>query len=676
LIENNQLALQADLRFHSTNREFPDLPPSGHLRIQFQLQPDTEDIDKQLPAGSGDVSIAAEQSQSTDDVIATTAHQPSTLLPPPQKTAQLGAPIPVERVDPRWHRYRFSVDLRSIANCREHLAGLTLRTSFPPLTKDHPVSTYPPIHVYPTIENLIPHSLCSFEFRMDRNQLAAYFDSVPLRIEVIQQQQQQQLPDRIIAAGEQLIPILQQPTERIVGPHPNLGGSSQLYTASIELFPERPQSEGGGKLGDLSLILHLEDFGVPIQLPEQSAEQSQLLGTPVITATQMEQETFSRSVHAPLPHHRAVASPPHPTKRGVSPAVKTRSTKPAASSPVVAKKTPIRRTKEYKTALALEQWKSAERNQFEKKMAVEEQQLMQAEAREWAHKEAERDEAIRKKMAELEAVEDRVRTTLRSLEAREKALALREREMELRKTDLEHQYERFLQDSKDVSRRMHDDHAALLKAENQKIVELEAQKQELLDEKAQLSAKYDGLQQEHQAAQQRHRQSIAAKQRASSPAAKPAHATEMDLMRLQNEKRNLETQIKTIEQSKQYYKQAWVKAVHDLVQLRKQTDDSKRNDLEKEMRELEHMRLRYLSQEEAELMMRHNASSQFRAAAMTTDGMQESEHDKSVALAPEQSAEIQRLERERDSLLSSGVYQPEDRLIRLLQDKIDEFRVK
>ncbi|XP_037339530.2 centrosomal protein of 120 kDa isoform X2 [Pungitius pungitius] len=281
---------------------------------------------------------------------------------------------------------------------------------------------------------------------------------------------------------------------------------------------------------------------------------------------------------------------------------------PAAPGPSVAP----RDTLEYRTALELELWKEEQEDLFDDQLRRKELSHMKALALEWRRRDGEREALVQKKEAEFNALEETLQRTLSDLETREKQLA--EAELEMSDAD----------------------------------------------------ARYKQLEKEFQMF--REQQNVRPEFRLQS---------EVNLLTL--EKVELERKLESTTKSKLHYKQQWGRALKELARFKQREQENAMTRLKKQQAELEAMRLRYLATEQKEAVQLErreldDIKNQLNRLKQQEDslGPAPSSAGPAPTRSPNEGAEehLSRLLEERDTLLRTGVYTHEDRIISELNRQI------
>nr|XP_040051413.1 centrosomal protein of 120 kDa-like [Gasterosteus aculeatus aculeatus] len=305
-----------------------------------------------------------------------------------------------------------------------------------------------------------------------------------------------------------------------------------------------------------------------------------------------------------------------------------------------------RDTLEYRTALELELWKEEQEDLFDDQLRRKELSHMQALALEWRRRDGEREALVQKKEAEFSALEETLQRTLSDLQTREKQLA--EAELETRRLQKELQAEHDLahRELQEAGRRLQQDCDHRVALERDKVRQVEEERVRLLQQMSDAEARYKQLEKEFQLF--REQQNVRPEFRLQS---------EVNLLTL--EKVELERKLESTTKSKLHYKQQWGRALKELARFKQREQENAMTRLKKQQAELEAMRLRYLATEQKEAVQLER---------------RELDDIKNQLNSPNEGAEehLSRLLEERDTLLRTGVYTHEDRIISELNRQIQE----
>nr|XP_040050626.1 centrosomal protein of 120 kDa-like [Gasterosteus aculeatus aculeatus] len=517
------------------------------------------------------------------------------------------------------HHYCFSLDLRSLRNLSPtHAIAATLRYSYHFFGSAAPIMTRPPLELQRNAEASPPQSYCAFDFAALPQQLQDTFLRVLLLVEVGHRDPTSgdQLMGR---ASLQLSPLLSCERSRRLSA---AGEPSwrQTHQDRVAVVGAQRASE---KVAELSYVATLEDFGL-VKARE----------VVVVDSSQSEPAAPTQP-------------PPHPAA-------------PTQPAP--------RDTLEYRTALELELWKEEQEDLFDDQLRRKELSHMQALALEWRRRDGEREALVQKKEAEFSALEETLQRTLSDLQTREKQLA--EAELETRRLQKELQAEHDLahRELQEAGRRLQQDCDHRVALERDKVRQVEEERVRLLQQMSDAEARYKQLEKEFQLF--REQQNVRPEFRLQS---------EVNLLTL--EKVELERKLESTTKSKLHYKQQWGRALKELARFKQREQENAMTRLKKQQAELEAMRLRYLATEQKEAVQLErreldDIKNQLNRLKQQEDklGPAPSSAGPAPTRSPNEGAEehLSRLLEERDTLLRTGVYTHEDRIISELNRQIQE----
>ncbi|XP_005857181.1 PREDICTED: centrosomal protein of 120 kDa [Myotis brandtii] len=336
-----------------------------------------------------------------------------------------------------------------------------------------------------------------------------------------------------------------------------------------------------------------------------------------------------------------------------------------------------RETLEYKAALELEMWKERQEDIFENQLKQKELAHMQALAEEWKKRDRERESLVKKKVAEYTLLEGKLQKTLIDLEKREHQLAITESELQQERRELKSEREQNLQELQNSIRRAKEDCVHQVELERLKIKQLEEDKHRLQQQLNDAENKYKILEKEFQ-------------QFKDQQSNKPELRLQSEINLLTLEKVELERKLESATKSKLHYKQQWGRALKELARLKQREQESQMARLKKQQEELEQMRLRYLASEEKDTVkterqelldirnelnrLRQQEQKQCQDSREIASGKVNGPHGD--ALEEGLDDYLTRLIEERDTLMRTGVYNHEDRIISELDRQIREVLAK
>ncbi|KAM9810498.1 centrosomal protein of 120 kDa [Neosynchiropus ocellatus] len=310
---------------------------------------------------------------------------------------------------------------------------------------------------------------------------------------------------------------------------------------------------------------------------------------------------------------------------------------PPPPAPVVAP----RDTPEYRAALELELWKEEQKLLFEDEMKKKQLSSLQAQAEEWRRRDREREAVIKKKESEYDHMVERLEKTLADLEKRERQLERKEKQL----AESESQAQRLQQQLQESSRRLQLDSDHRVALEREKASDWEA--------------RYKQLERDFQAF--REQQNL-----------RPEVRLQCDINLLTLEKVELERKLESTTKSKLHYKQQWGRALKELARFKQREQESAVTRLKRQQAELDDMRVQFLAAQEKNLVQVDRQ--ELDHIKNQLERLQEEKAGPAPPAAPDRSPDdrLSRLLEERDTLLRTGVYSPQDRIIAELDRHIRE----
>ncbi|KAF4072204.1 hypothetical protein AMELA_G00260510 [Ameiurus melas] len=516
------------------------------------------------------------------------------------------------------HHYCFSIDLRSIRDLNVNFpVNCTLRYAYQFFGSAAPIMTNPAVEIRKNTEVFLPQSYCAFDFAALPNQLQDTFLRVPLVVEMWHRDPTaRDVP--LGMASIQLSHLLSSEKTRFLG-QSGQQHWRQTYSERLAVIKTTGSNE---KVAELSYVTVLEDMGLVKAKDVLLSESSQ---------------TANQAYHKP-------AAPARTYSGGEV------GTKP-------------RETLEYRAALELEKWKEVQEDLFVNQLKQKELSRMQALAEEWRKRDREREALVKKKEMEYNLLEEQLQKTLADLEKREKTLAHAEMEMQRLQREMHVEHEFSMRELQDSTRRLREDCAHQVELERSKVRQLEEDlvkhQQQVID----AEKKYKLLEKEFQ----RYRD-----QQSTRP---EIHLqSEINLLRL--EKAELERKFESTTKSKLHYKQQWGRALKELARFKQREQENAMTRLKKQQQELEHMRIRYLAAEEKEAVK--NEKHELQDIRNELNRLKQQDEKRTwkepTSMSMNESADehLSRLLEERDTLLRTGVYTHEDRIIAELNRQIQE----
>ncbi|GFS03226.1 centrosomal protein of 120 kDa [Elysia marginata] len=539
-------------------------------------------------------------------------------------------------VPPQAHHYTFSIDLRSIReNQSTNTINIFLRYMYPFFGSAAPILTHPPVEIRKGSEVLLPQSFCAFDFACTVQQLQDTFVKVPLMVEVWHRDRHLSQDILIGSAKLPLSSVISMDRTRMM----SSSGMTGWRQETSDRVPVMSANGSQERCADISLVLCLEDWG-PI--------------TPVLNGQNRAQH--QGSVLGAAGHHH---TQPSVVSDGVG-----------ASSP--------HGSSQYQAAVELELWKEEKEKEFEKQLKTKEATYMKALAEEWKKRDTEREVLTQKKLTEYKQMEDQLRKTLNDLEKREKKLLLNEQEVMKLRTELQREHDRKLEEIKEASRRMKEDCDHQVDLQKMKSKELEDMIERYKKEVAEGLKKFRALENEF---------ALYKEQQMKTPEVR----LQSELNLLNMEKMELERKLDAAAKSKLHYKQQWGRALREVATLKQKEQEVAKAHLVRQQQELEQMRLRYMAAEEKEIVSKE--SKELEEIKQQINKLKQMEEErlrntsdsnplpsvqdaygKSLNMGLDSSVDehITRLLEERDTLLRTGVYTTQDKIIAELDRQIRE----
>ncbi|KAJ3052425.1 hypothetical protein HK097_006298 [Rhizophlyctis rosea] len=575
---------------------------------------------------------------------------------------------PTEPTSTRWHQYRFSIDLRSVRDFHPKAASIYFKYSYQPFGTSSPVITHPILDIFRTTQDvLLPHSFCAFEFVMSPDRLQIYLEALPLVIEMWSKYPQ----TKDVKLGTATIDL-----SRVLGMPRVMSSEGSTVIQSIEEYVMVSTAAGEDKrfkkVADLRVVFALEDFGV---LEEQDDARGLEDGEPGWAADHPQQQQ-PRSKRASVVYQSAE---PDPAPESSVPDT------PGSAAPS------IHETAEYKAALQLELWKQEEERKFRDRLVVRENEFMAEFSREWKRRERDREQLMKRKIDEFKALESQMQKLVADLEVREKRLLRGEEDLIRRKEEIGREGERRVEETRDAARRLHDEFRHRMEIERGKAADAEAHRDRALKERDDAEAKRKVLERELVEL----RQSLSS----GTEATLKAELNTVTAVKIQ-----LERKVTALERAKKHYKSEWVQALRALAKAKKGWQADLEERLAREREEVERMKVQVKEKDELdgvqgemntldrlrrELdLLRKTGEGEYGGAKLESalDGAVASEDWLGALVAklksgtepterfdPQVLNEVERLTRERENLLDTGVYTREDSLVRALDKRIREL---
>ncbi|KAG0426752.1 hypothetical protein HPB47_026149, partial [Ixodes persulcatus] len=362
-----------------------------------------------------------------------------------------------------FHHYVLSLDIRSLL-LRAAKGGSTqcyVRYHYPFLGTTMPFRSRPPTVVRPGTSATVVGGYASYHFAANSDMVEAAFTEVPLSVDVISIDGHM---ERLLGTADfSLSPVLSCPTSTFVQDGSRKLGSRRVRTSKASLLDTRRSL-----VGELEAVVCLDDLGVTV-VPPATPLQGDRTKLPQVPATPGAEGTAA--------YEREI----------------------------------------FKIMTELELWKEQQEILFRSRLKEKEDAHLKAISEEWKQHDLEREAALKKRVKECKDLEDKLKSSLSSIEARERDLSLREaevkeckdledklksslssieareRDLSLReaefgqqKSDFQFLKGRLQKETKDTIKRSLQEYEHLLGLEKKKVADLEAEQQRLRNQVSKL----------------------------------------------------------------------------------------------------------------------------------------------------------------------------------------------
>ncbi|XP_061672203.1 centrosomal protein of 120 kDa isoform X2 [Syngnathoides biaculeatus] len=524
------------------------------------------------------------------------------------------------------HHYCFSLDLCSLRQTGlTHTIAATVRYSYEFFGSTVPVMTSRPVELHRNTDLSLPHSYCAFDFAAVPQQLQDNFLRVPLVLELWHQDRSSKTDLLIGRASLQLSHLLAAERSR----HPasmREAAWRQTHQDRVPFFSTLSSNE---KVAELSYTATLDDFGLV-----------NVKDIPVPDSAENEPAPPLEDTASPPTHHAPSSGPPAP---------------PLPTGPPYP-----RDTMEYRTALELELWKETQEDLFNDQLRKKEFSHMQALAEEWMRREHEREAWVKKKEMECSRLEEQLQKTLADLEKKEKHLTEAELKTQRLQRDLHAEHKLTQKEAQETIRRLQleCDHRMALERDKARL--LEEERTRLLKQITDGENRYKQLEKDF--LHLREQQNI-----------RPEVRLQTEIKILSLEKVELERKLESTTKSKLYYKEQWGRSLKDLTRFKQENAMML---LKKQQAEMDAIRLRSAATEEKEAVRQERQE-----LGDIRNQLNRLKQQGDIAPPPSAPAptlnhntneHLSRLLEERDTLLRTGVYGQDDRIIAELNRQIGD----
>ena len=333
---------------------------------------------------------------------------------------------------------------------------------------------------------------------------------------------------------------------------------------------------------------------------------------------------------------------------------------------------PARETQEYQVAMALEMWRQQQEDHFNAELTSKENQHMKVIAEEWKQRDLEREILVKRKLEEYQAFEIKLRKTLEELDGREKKVLEFDDQLQRKEKLLAEEYNRREVELTENLRRMKEEFEHQLLLERRKCADAETRSRQLEGEQVVLQQQLKEKDQE-----------LFALKESLVNRSEVKMQSDMNLLLL--EKTELERKVESITKSKVHYKQQWGRALRELARVKLNEQEAAQSRLKKQQDELNHMKMRYMAEEEKKVMntekenfkeVKEEITKKLEQLQSSVEGKEKTRKDLESTEGVEESvnkARIAKLIEERDVLLQTGVYTLDDRVISQLDEEIQQL---
>ncbi|THD22107.1 Centrosomal protein of 120 kDa [Fasciola hepatica] len=589
---------------------------------------------------------------------------PDTEVLRPETTLTSTLPRPSTPKGDELHRFCYTIELRTLKNflSLDHEPLVYARYVYPLFGSAAPVMTLPPIRIGRYQEVTLSKGFCVFEFAASISELRERLMAAPLVVELFDRSQGPKGMDEILGRA-----TIQLATIFNCAQHEATDGKSTVRRFSgvadfvpakscAELTSHSPGALGTQFVGQLTYNLTLEDHGLH-------------------TTDQLPQTTSRESLKTDFQHRRATSSPPDQTGS-------------------THRSTDIRATAEYRTALDLELWRAAEEAKFMARLKEREKRLMTTLAEEWHKRDSQRELICRKKVSEYQQLEEKLRSTLAELTERERQIASNETELVQLRQQTEHQAELRKTELEQMTRIQIRDMECKLKLEAKQTEYWRMQTDEWKNKYIMLERELTSIRSHLTQAEIRRTMEgrPATAQEANASVSTTVHGSQMELAKALAELATVrgtlaetERRLDEAQRGRQRYRQLWTRTLHEVARLKQDAELTARQSLARREAELEQLRLRYLGMGEKESNTQQSRETGNedplkaireqleRFAEQTGNPLGPEPETRIKMVAPSMTSsdpELVRLIEERDGLLSTGVYEPDDPIITNLERQI------
>ncbi|XP_023244381.1 centrosomal protein of 120 kDa-like isoform X2 [Centruroides sculpturatus] len=421
------------------------------------------------------------------------------------------------------HHFCFTIDLRTLKLIQQKAyLNCFLRYSYPFFGSTVPILTHPCVDVRSGIEVTLPHGYCAFNFATLHHQLESTFKEFPLIIEVMHRDKEGNQKDKFVGSVKlQLSTVLGESATTFAREN-GVIGTRQITTCCIPVLSDEQR-----QIGDLLVVMSLDDLG-PTNIPVVLAE-----------ANQQILNSYSQQDHYELNLSNKLTMEKH-TK-------------------------------------IFEEWKTEQEHILKEKLKQKEKEHMETLILEWKKRDMERELLMQRKLREYQQMEEKLKQALSDIEVRERHLTINENEILRSKADLKHQKEIMEREANEIIKHIKEENEFMVEIERSKIKELQQKCKSYQEQLADLEKKL------------KERDILIQSMKEEKEGSRESYL-QADVKVLTNEKIDLMKKLEKALSSKQRYKDQWGQALRKIAQLEQQVLDLEKSAwLKKEEYEIIHL---------------------------------------------------------------------------------------
>ncbi|XP_067125590.1 centrosomal protein of 120 kDa-like [Centruroides vittatus] len=421
------------------------------------------------------------------------------------------------------HHFCFTIDLRTLKLIQQKsYLNCFLRYSYPFFGSTVPILTHPCVDVRSGIEVTLPHGYCAFNFATLHHQLESTFKEFPLIIEVMHRDKEGNQKDKFVGSVKlQLSTVLGESATTFAREN-GVIGTRQITTCCIPVLSDELR-----QIGELLVVMSLDDLG-PTNIPVVLAEANQQI---VNSYSQQDHYELNLSNKLTMEKHTKI----------------------------------------------FEEWKTEQEHILKEKLKQKEKEHMETLILEWKKRDMERELLMQRKLREYQQMEEKLKQALSDIEVRERHLTINENEILRSKADLKHQKEIMEREANEIIKHIKEENEFMIEIERSKIEELQQKCKSYQEQLADLEKKL------------KERDILIQSMKEEKEGSRESYL-QADVKVLTNEKIDLMKKLEKALSSKQRYKDQWGQALRKIAQLEQQVLDLEKSAwLKKEEYEIIHL---------------------------------------------------------------------------------------